>query len=118
MQTFQRFRRTAAESVATYARALRTFSPGARLYLWHTAVSGISFSMYALLLNLYLYSLGYRQDFMGLINALPAVVVLALGLPAGSFADRRGYRTLLIAGVAILAASGFGLALSRSAAAP
>ena len=98
-----------------YWNALRSFSAGARLYLIHTALGSVAWSMVMLLLNLYLYSLGYRQDFMGLLNALPAAVTLLLGLPVGSLADRFGYRRFLVAGAAITAASGLGVALSSSA---
>ncbi|NLG69199.1 MAG: MFS transporter, partial [Firmicutes bacterium] len=97
-----------------YWRAFRSFSPGARLYLWHTMLGSVAWSMVTLLLNLYLYSLGYRQDFMGLVNALPAAVTMALGLPVGGLADRYGYRAFLLAGSTLTAVSGIGVALAAA----
>lgn len=97
-----------------YWRAFRSFSPGARLYLWHTMLGSVAWSMVALLLNLYLYSLGYRQDFMGLVNALPAAVTMVLGLPVGSLADRYGYRIFLLVGATLTAAAGIGVALATT----
>lgn len=107
--------RTSWQGARGYWQALRSFSPGARLYLLYTTLSSIAWSMAMLLLNLYLYSLGYRQDFMGLLNALPAAVTLVLGLPVGSLADRYGYRRFLLAGATLTAVSGLGVALSSSA---
>jgi len=81
-----------------YRGIVKNFSPNAKKYLTYTALTSISFSVFHLIFNLYIYSLGYQQDFIGLLNGLPSIVILAIGLPVGMAADRYGYKTFLVTG--------------------
>lgn len=87
----------------SYLQALRAFNPNARLYLLHVFFSGINFGLFSLAFNLYLNSLGYTNDFVGTVNAIPAIVILLLGLPIGFLADRIGYRPFLLVGALLIA---------------
>ncbi len=87
----------------TYWQTVRSFSLNARLYLLYMLFNGINFGIFTLDFNLYLNSLGYHNDFVGFINALPAAVILLIGLPVGYIADRVGYRPFLLAGATIIA---------------
>jgi len=97
-----------------YLETIRGFGKNARLWLVVTAVSSVGWAIFNLIFNLYLHSLGCRQDFIGLLNGLPSLVVLLVGLPLGMAADRRGYLVFLRAGAVFAVASGLGLALARS----
>ncbi len=91
---------------------IRGFSPNAKLFLISTFFSSINWSIFSLVFNLYLYGLGYKQDFIGLLNGVPAVAVLLLGIPVSILAVRTGFRKLILIGSALtpLAALGIGLA--------
>jgi len=97
-----------------YLLTIRRLGRSAKLLLMATAFSYAAQAIYNLIFNLYIYSLGYRQDFIGLLNGLPALVVLLVGLPVGMAAGRRGYLGFLRAGTLLTAASYLGLALAGS----
>jgi len=98
-----------------YCRRLRSFSREARFYLLFTAISGFGFSVFYLLFNLYILSLGYGPEFLGLLVALPSFVMMLVALPAGLLGDRLGYRRtmLLGGGLSALALAGIGLWSAR-----
>src|SRR5581483_6612436 len=69
-----------------------------------------------LTVNYYAHSLGYRQDFIGLLSAMPAIGSLAAAVPVGFLADRLGRKVILI-GTAILTPlflAGIGLGTSAT----
>lgn len=82
-----------------------------------TALNSVAWSAFNLSFNLYIHSLGYQQDFIGLLNGVPSVVILIVGLPIGVLADRYGYLRFLVAGSVLTAVTGFGLGLSSGQAA-
>lgn len=100
--------------IRDYLQMIREFSPNARRYLVFTALNSVSWSTFSLSFNLYIHSLGYQQDFIGLLNGLPSIVILALGLPIGMAADRYGYLRFLVAGSALSAAASVGLGLNSA----
>ncbi|MDI3299573.1 MAG: MFS transporter [Bacillota bacterium] len=102
-------------SLGRYVARIGRFSPGARAYLLFTLLTSLSWNMFNLVFNLYVHALGYGPDFVGLLNGLPSVVVLALGLPVGVAADRLGYRPFLVAGAILNLAATAGLGLAREA---
>lgn len=75
-------------------------------------------------------SLGFSNEVIGIFNSLPALALLAVGLPFAAFADRLGYRIFLLAAaflavvgsvilaavgqrlVAVLAAGTFGISVT------
>jgi MFS family permease len=90
---------------------IRGFSPNAKLFLVSTFFGSMNWSIFALVYNLYLYNLGFKQDFIGLLNGIPSIAVLLLGIPVSILAVRTGFRKLILIGSALapLAALGIGL---------
>ena len=85
--------------ITTYLQKLRLFSRDARLALVCGALIGFNFQgIYVVLLNLYLLRLGYGPEFIGLANAVGALVYAAGSLPAGALGGRWGARRVMIAG--------------------
>ncbi|MFN2169626.1 MAG: MFS transporter, partial [Anaerolineae bacterium] len=86
--------------VSHYLRRLRSFSPNARLYLLSTVITGVSFSIYMLIFNLYVDSQGYSRSFLGELQSLPNLIALFGAPPAGVLVDYIGRkRALLLANV-------------------
>ena len=87
-------------AVGRYLRRLRSFSPNARLYLLSTVITGVSFSIYMLIFNLYVDSQGYSRTFLGELQSLPNLIALFGAPPAGVLVDYIGRkRALLLANV-------------------
>lgn len=78
---------------------MRTFQRDARLFLWTTIIYGVIFSGWQLFFNLYMLQSGFTREFLGIVNSLPALTSLLLGIPIGRLADRIGYRRALIIGL-------------------
>jgi MFS family permease len=76
------------------------FSPTAKRFLLLTLVTFVSNSLFGLVFNLYLSSLGVSNEVIGMLNALPGVFMLAVGMPACALAERLGFRPLFAGGVA------------------
>ena len=98
----------------SYGTTWADLSRDARLVLWYTVVDGIGFSIMGLFSNLYILSLGYQPDLVGLlltVNALPAIL---LSLPVGLVANRLGLKRTLVIGRGGLALSLVALSLSTS----
>ncbi len=88
------------EEVGRYLRRLGQFSPNARFYLLSELVIGLSFSIYLLIFNLHVDSLGYPRSFLGQLQALPNLIALFAAVPAGVMVDYIGRkRALLLANV-------------------
>ncbi|MGH2493884.1 MAG: MFS transporter [Ktedonobacteraceae bacterium] len=86
------------------------------ILLCFTLGKGFQLSIATLTVNYYAHSLGYRQDFIGLLSAMPAIGSLAAAIPVGFLADRLGRKVILI-GTAILTPlflAGIGLGTSAS----
>ncbi len=79
-----------------YLRQIQGFSRNARLYLLAAFIRGVQFGVFRLIFNLYIVSLGYRQDFLGLLRALDPLVMLLASLPAGVLSDRIGRKRALL----------------------
>ncbi len=95
-----------------YGSQLRRFQSNARLYLLHSFVSGLSLGILRLLFNFYVLSLGYDRAFLGLLVALPPIVITVAAIPSGMLGHRIGYRSTLIGGAALMAVSLLGISLS------
>jgi MFS family permease len=86
---------------AIFRRALArltSFSPAARLFLAFSLMISIAFAIFNLVFNLYMSSLGFSNDLIGVFNALPALALIGVGLPFAALADRIGYRLFLLGG--------------------
>ena len=66
------------------------------LMLLFTLGKGFQLSIASLTTNLYLFSLGYRQEFIGYFTAIPAVGAFVAAVPLGILADRWGRKPLLV----------------------
>lgn len=77
------------------------FNRNTKLFLASTLLYGFSFSVWELFFNLYILSLGFNSDMLGLIRSATPLAALFLGLPLGLLSDRIGRRTSMIVGLII-----------------
>ena len=80
---------------------LRTFNRSARLFLLSVIMDGIVLSAWQLFFNFYILERGFERDFLGMVNAMPAVAALVLGIPMGLLSDKIGRKRAMVLGVAI-----------------
>lgn len=99
--------------VADYARQFQRFQRNARLYLINSVLSGVTTGILLVLYNLYLVSLGYGTDFVGLVLFVGTIGGGIAIFPAGFCVDRLRSKTLLIASNLLIAAAGVGQILFR-----
>lgn len=69
----------------------RQFSPRIHRYLALTVLNGITYGIFVLDFNLYMSALGYSNALIGIINAIPAIGVVIIGVIGGVLADQIGY---------------------------
>ncbi|MDY6867510.1 MAG: MFS transporter [Chloroflexota bacterium] len=77
------------------------FNRNTKLFLLSTLLYGFSFSVWELFFNLYILSLGFNNDVLGLIRSANPLAALILGLPLGLLSDRIGRRVSMIIGLGI-----------------
>jgi MFS family permease len=77
------------------------FNRNTKLFLASTLLYGFSFSVWQLFFNLYILSLGFNSDMLGLILSATPLAALFLGLPLGLLSDRIGRRTSMILGLVV-----------------
>lgn len=94
-----------------YTDRLRRFSPNARLFLLSVFGVGLASSIFSLFLNIYLLRLGYKQDFIGLMAAIPPLVTAFLSVPTGLLSDWIGHRRALVLGVALSGLGALGVVI-------
>jgi len=82
-----------------YLQPIRTFNRNARLFMWMTVINGVIFSGWQLFFNIYMLQSGVTREFLGIVNSLPALSGLLLGIPIGRLSDRIGQRRMLIIGI-------------------
>lgn len=83
-----------------YTDRLKSFSPNARLYLLFVFLTTLNVGVYGVIFNLYILSLGFREDFLGLILSLSSVSIGLFAIPAAFVCDRLGQRmTLLLSSI-------------------
>ncbi len=78
------------------------FNRDIKLFLLSTLLFGFSFSVWNLFFNLYILSLGFNSDILGLIRFAMPLAALILGLPLGILSDRIGRRTSMLIGLFII----------------
>jgi len=91
-----------------YIQPIRTFKHDARLFLWMTVINGIIFSGWQLFFNIYMLERGITREYLGIINSLPSLTGLLLGIPFGRLSDRIGRRRAIIIGIALSSLAFFG----------
>lgn len=79
-----------------YLRQFGRFQRNARLYLISNALSGMTLGIIQVLYNLYLVSLGYKTDFVGLVLFMTTVGAGLAIFPAGLCIDHFGSKAILI----------------------
>lgn len=84
---------------AHYVQPLRTFNRDARLFLWATVINGIILSSWQLFFNIYMLENGFTRDFLGIVNSLPSLTALLLGIPIGRLSDRMGRKQAVLLGI-------------------
>lgn len=99
----------------SYGSQLRRFGPNARLYLLYSFASGFSLGILRLLFNFYVLSLGQSRSFLGLLVALPPIVITIAAIPTGILGQRLGHRTALLLGATATVGSLVGISLSTGA---
>lgn len=96
-----------------YLRQFGRFQRNARLYLISTALSGVSAGIFQVLYNLYLTSLGYREDFVGATLFIGTVGAALAIFPAGLVIDRWSGKWVLIFSSTLIGLGGIGTVLLR-----
>ena len=76
-----------------------SLSSGARFFLLSSVLGSFAGSINGLYFNLYLKALGYGQDLIGVLSAIPAFIVMAFALVVGLAAGRMGYKKLILVGM-------------------
>ncbi len=84
-----------------YLNPIRSFNRAARLFLLAIVIDGVILSSWQLFFNFYILQSGYNRDFLGLVNSMPSLAGLILGIPLGRLSDRIGRKTALIIGLAL-----------------
>ncbi len=74
----------------------RGFGRDVWLLLIFTLGKGFQISIGAVTINLYVYSLGYKQDFVGVFAGMSALSALLMAIPAGLISDRLGRKPVLL----------------------
>ncbi len=97
-----------------YIRQFGRFQRNARLYLINTVLSGVTLGIILVLYNLYLVSLGYGTDFIGLVFFVTTVGAAIAIFPAGICVDRYSNKAILIWSSLLIGVAGAGQMLFRA----
>src|SRR5689334_5341964 len=84
---------------AHYIQPIRRFNRDTRLFLWTTVINGVIYSGWQLFFNIYMLQSGFERDFLGIVNSLPSLAGLLLGIPIGRLSDRIGRRPAFFIGI-------------------
>lgn len=93
------------QSLVEYIKVVRELNRNARLFLVHTVLAGLGLSLLVLLYNLYILSLGFKQDMIGFVTLVACAVAVIAALPLGMALQTLGYRRALALGALGTAAS-------------
>src|SRR5579859_4825751 len=96
-----------------YMQQFGHFTRNARLYLISNALSGVTTGIVLVLYNLYLASLGYRADFIGLALFAATIGAGMAIFPAGFCVDRYSGKEILIWSNLLIGAAGLEQILFR-----
>jgi MFS family permease len=86
-----------------YLRSFTGFSRDARLFLLITILFGSAMSLYWTDFNLYVQSIGLGGSTLGWLLAVSELAGVAVALPASAVSDRIGRRSVMVAGMALVA---------------
>src|SRR5438034_6352787 len=96
-----------------YIKQFGHFQRNARLYLISNALSGVTTGILLVLYNLYLFSLGYGADFIGLVLFVGTIGAGVAIFPAGICIDRFGGKAVVILSNLLIGFAGIGQILFR-----
>jgi len=102
----------ASQVLVRYVRRVRGFSSNARLYLLSTVITGLSYSIYMLIFNLYIDSSGYPRTFLGELQSMPHLIGLLAAIPSGVVVDHIGRKRALLLGSGGWTAAAAGIVLA------
>lgn len=91
---------------------LRDLSADQRRLFWSFLLWGVGMASFFYIQPLYIAQLGAAPEQIGLVLGLSGLLVTALYIPIGVWADRRGRKPVMIAGWLISVAAAVGLALA------
>lgn len=87
----------------SYIRRVRSFNRDIRLFFVFSLLITIGFGVFGLAYNLYLVELGYREDFIGIFNAIFTLSIAVGAISIGASLRRIGtWRALLIGAVSAI----------------
>jgi MFS family permease len=87
--------------IRDYFHRIGMFSRNARLFLSATALWGFAMGIWAVLFNLYLLDLGFREDFIGYMFLSSGLVAGLAAFPVGIVCDKIGRKKSLLTGVTV-----------------
>jgi predicted MFS family arabinose efflux permease len=87
-------------NILNYLGRLYGFNRNAKLFLASTLLNGLGISLLVLLYNLYILSLGFRQDMIGLVTLTACLAAVIASLPMAWVANRIGYKAAQVIGIA------------------
>ncbi len=96
-----------------YIQQFGHFQRNARLYLISNVLSGVTTGILLVLYNLYLFSLGYGADFIGLVLFVGTIGAGIAIFPAGICIDRFGGKAVVICSNLLIGFAGIGQILFR-----
>jgi MFS family permease len=99
--------------IIEYVRQFRRFQRNARLFLISNILSGVTAGILLVLYNLYLVSLGYRADFIGVVLFIGTIGAGLAIFPAGACVDRFSGKYILIYSSVLIGIAGAGQILFR-----
>lgn len=95
------------QALVRYIRSFTGFGRDARRFLITTIVFGAAMSLYWIDFNLYLEAIGVDRPTIGLLMATSQLAGVIVALPASVVSNRVGRRTVMVAGMALVAVALF-----------
>jgi len=99
--------------VIEYIQQFKRFQRNARLFLLSNVLSGVTAGILLVLYNLYLISLGYHADFVGVVLFIGTLGAGLTIFPAGACIDRFSGKIILIFSSVLIGIAGAGQILFR-----
>jgi len=96
--------------IRAYLTTIRNYPREIKLFFGYALFSNIGIGAFALLFNLYLVQLGYREDFIGMFNGLSTVALAVGALALGRLLNRFGSWWCITYGTAAFVAASVVLA--------
>jgi len=95
------------QALVRYIRSFTGFGPDARRFLITTVVYGAAVSLYWIDFNLYLEAIGIDRPTIGWLMAVSQLAGVIVALPASAISNHLGRRTVMAAGMALVAVALF-----------